>query len=36
MGLVLDTCVLIHAERSGTLDFSPWVDYIGSRTRGWL
>ena len=27
MGLVLDTCILIHAERSRSLDFSPWVDY---------
>ena len=27
MGLVLDTCILIHAERHGALDFSPWASH---------
>ena len=27
MGLVLDTSIIIRAERGGSLDFSPWVDY---------
>jgi len=27
MGLVLDTCILIHAERHEALDFSPWASH---------
>lgn len=27
MGLVLDTCILIRAERGHSLDFSLWVHY---------
>lgn len=27
MGLILDTCILIHAERHGALDFSPWASH---------
>ena len=27
MGLVLDTCILIRAERGGALDFTHWADY---------
>ena len=27
MGLVLDSCILIHAERRGALDFSPWASH---------
>jgi tRNA(fMet)-specific endonuclease VapC len=27
VGLILDTCILIRAERGYSLDFSPWVHY---------
>lgn len=27
MGLILDTCILIRAERGHTLDFSQWANY---------
>jgi predicted nucleic acid-binding protein len=27
MGLVLDTGIIIRAERGGSLDFSPWADH---------
>ena len=41
MGLVLDICILIRAERGDVLDFTRWANYgdalsAPSRYRNWL